>query len=194
VRSTPAARQNDKAPRVVAPLDDLCGSRGYRSFNLPPVVAAMGLDQFEPRTATAYFVEDQSGLIAVLDRGRVDGDPHRQPFAIGPGVDLAALHLLAGVVTHASAAGRRDEATDKSIWRAANDWPAVRILAPQHGVIRHREPAGIVGIVGEDQDLPMALFHPRFGRYAVMYRAARLAIRSGERAIPDCQRIRSLMR
>jgi hypothetical protein len=29
----------------------------------------------------------------------VDNDPHRQPFAINQGVDLAALHVLAGVVT-----------------------------------------------------------------------------------------------
>jgi hypothetical protein len=28
----------------------------------------------------------------------VDDDPHRQPFAVDQGVDLAALHLLAGVV------------------------------------------------------------------------------------------------
>ena len=30
----------------------------------------------------------------------MDNDPHRQPFAINQDVDLAALHLLAGVVTH----------------------------------------------------------------------------------------------
>jgi len=34
-----------------------------------------------------------------LDFGRVDDDPHRQPFGVDQGVDLAALHLLAGVVT-----------------------------------------------------------------------------------------------
>jgi hypothetical protein len=30
----------------------------------------------------------------------VDDDPHRQPFAVNQGVDLAALDLLARVVTH----------------------------------------------------------------------------------------------
>jgi hypothetical protein len=30
----------------------------------------------------------------------VDDDLHRQPFAVDQGVDFAALHLLAGVVTH----------------------------------------------------------------------------------------------
>jgi hypothetical protein len=37
---------------------------------------------------------------AALDCGRVDDDPHRQPFGVDQDVDLAALHLLAGVVTH----------------------------------------------------------------------------------------------
>jgi len=30
----------------------------------------------------------------------VDNDPHRQRFSIDQGVDLAPLHLLAGVATH----------------------------------------------------------------------------------------------
>jgi hypothetical protein len=30
----------------------------------------------------------------------VDNDPHRQPFGIDQSVDFAALHVLAGVVTH----------------------------------------------------------------------------------------------
>src|SRR6516164_8862448 len=30
----------------------------------------------------------------------MDNDPHRRPFAIDQGVDLATLHLLAGVITH----------------------------------------------------------------------------------------------
>jgi hypothetical protein len=38
--------------------------------------------------------------VAVLDRGGVNDDSHRQPFAVDQGVDLAALHLLAGVITH----------------------------------------------------------------------------------------------
>lgn len=38
--------------------------------------------------------------VAVLDRVGMNDDPHRQPFAFDQGVYLAALHLLAGVVTH----------------------------------------------------------------------------------------------
>ncbi len=46
------------------------------------------------------LVEDQPGTVAVLDGGGVDDDPHRQSLGIDQGVDLAAFHLLAGVVTH----------------------------------------------------------------------------------------------
>ena len=104
MRSTiPAARQDDEALHVVAPLDDLHaqdGHFGHRSVNLPRVVAAIGPDQFEPGEAPAYLVEDQPGTVAVLDGGGVDDDPHRQSLGIDQGVDLAAFHLLAGVVTH----------------------------------------------------------------------------------------------
>ena len=72
----------------------------HRGCNLPRVVAAISPDQCEPREAPAYLVEDQSGPIAAVDRGGVDHDPHRQPFAVDQGADLAALHMLAGVVTH----------------------------------------------------------------------------------------------
>ena len=36
----------------------------------------------------------------MLNRGGVDNDPHRQPFGVDQAVDLAALYLFAGVVTH----------------------------------------------------------------------------------------------
>jgi hypothetical protein len=58
----PAARQDDKALPVVAPLYDPHAQPRYfcyRSFNLPRVVA-IGPDQFEPREATAHFAEDLS--------------------------------------------------------------------------------------------------------------------------------------
>ena len=60
----PAARQDDEALHVVAPLDDLRAQRRHlchRSVNLPGVVAAIGPDQFEPREAPAYLVEDEPG-------------------------------------------------------------------------------------------------------------------------------------
>jgi hypothetical protein len=55
---------------------------------------------FEPRDAPAYFVEDEPGPVAVLDRGRVDDDVHRQRFTADQGVDFAALHLVAGIAAH----------------------------------------------------------------------------------------------
>ena len=82
-----------------------------------------------------------------------------------------------------SGAGRRHKAADKSVWRAAKDRPSIWIVATQHGAIRHREPAGIVGIVGEiktsqwpsfirasagaqsciaQHDLPSAVFRERY--------------------------------
>jgi hypothetical protein len=44
----------------------------------------------------------------------MNDDPHRQPFAVDQGVDLAALHLLPGVVTHVivSAASFSADLTD----------------------------------------------------------------------------------
>src|SRR5580704_11227521 len=56
------ARQDDEALHVVPPLDDLHTQRRHlchRSVNLPGVVAAIGPDQFEPREAPAYLVEDE---------------------------------------------------------------------------------------------------------------------------------------
>src|SRR5215470_13983896 len=60
----------------------------------------MSPDQFEPREPPADLVEDETGPVAVLNGSGVDDDPHWQPFAVDQGVDLAALHLLAGVVAH----------------------------------------------------------------------------------------------
>ena len=85
--------------------DDLCVQQRRlcdRSVNLPAVVAAISPDQFEPRGAVADFSQDQAGSVAFLDRGGVDNDPHRQPFAIDQGIDFAALHLFVGVVTYLS--------------------------------------------------------------------------------------------
>jgi hypothetical protein len=64
----PAARQDDEALHVVAPLVDLRAQRRHtchRSVNLPGVVAAIGPDQLEPREAPAYLVEDELGPVAV---------------------------------------------------------------------------------------------------------------------------------
>jgi hypothetical protein len=67
---------------------------------MPGVIDAIGPDQFESREAPAYRVENRPGAVAVLHRGGVDNDAHRQPFAVDLGMNLAVPDLLAGVVTH----------------------------------------------------------------------------------------------
>src|SRR5271165_2048299 len=102
VRSTTQRRGRMTKPFVAA-LNELHAQQrhlGEGGVNLPGVVAAISPDQFEPWEAPPYLVEHQPGAVAVLDRGRVNNHPHRQSFGIDQGVDLAAFHLLAGVVTH----------------------------------------------------------------------------------------------
>ena len=102
VRST-TQRQHDEAGHVIAPLDDLdpeVGDPGDGLIDLAGVVAAVGPDQLEPWEARADLVEDEGGAVAILGAGGVDDDAHRQTQGIDQGVDLAAFHLLAGVVTH----------------------------------------------------------------------------------------------
>lgn len=60
----PAAGKDNKATHVSAALDDLQAQRrhlGDGGLDLPGMVAAIGPDQFEPREAQAYLVEDQTG-------------------------------------------------------------------------------------------------------------------------------------
>jgi hypothetical protein len=97
----PAARQHDEALHVVVPLDP---SRSHGTFataasNLPGVVTAVSPDQFEPREVPTVLVEHQAGPVAILGRGGMDDDPHRQPFTIDQGVNLTTLDFRAGVVT-----------------------------------------------------------------------------------------------
>ena len=98
-----AARQGDEALYIVAPFDDLQTQPWHlchRCVNLPGVVAAIGPDRFEPWEAPTDFIEHQARPVAVLDFGRMDDNPHPQPFAVHQSVDFAALDPLAGVITH----------------------------------------------------------------------------------------------
>ena len=69
VRSTtPAARQDDEAVHGVAPPNDLHAKRRYfchRSFNLPRLVAAMGLDRFEPREVPPATRSGVMGIVTM---------------------------------------------------------------------------------------------------------------------------------
>ena len=69
-------------------------------FDLAGVVARVGPDKLQPGKALADLVEDEGRAIAILDARRMDDHAQRQAFDIDEGMQLAALHLLAGVVTH----------------------------------------------------------------------------------------------
>ena len=64
------------------------------------VVAAIGPDEFEPIEALADAVKHQGGAVPVLNGGGVNHHAQGQAFGIDESVDLAPLHLLAGVITH----------------------------------------------------------------------------------------------
>jgi hypothetical protein len=83
VRSTTQRRGRKRSPSCRRSADDLHVQQRrpcHGSVNLPGVAAAIGPDQFEPREAVTNFIQDQASSVAVLDRGGVDNDPHRQPF------------------------------------------------------------------------------------------------------------------
>ena len=69
-------------------------------FDLVGVVAGVGPDKLQPGKALADLVENEGRAIAILYARRVDDHAQRQAFDIDEGMQLAALHLLAGVVTH----------------------------------------------------------------------------------------------
>jgi hypothetical protein len=50
--------------------------------------------------ALADLVEHQSRAVAILDAGRMDDTPDRQPFGVDERVKLATLHFLACVIPH----------------------------------------------------------------------------------------------
>jgi hypothetical protein len=52
------------------------------------------------RGSARVSCRDQLGRVAILDRGGMNDDTHRQPFAVDQHVDFTSLDLLAGVVTH----------------------------------------------------------------------------------------------
>ena len=66
------------------------------------MVASVGPDKLQPREAVANFVEHESRAITVLHPGRVDDGAHRQALGVDERVNLAALHLLSGVVAYAA--------------------------------------------------------------------------------------------
>lgn len=102
----PATRQDHGPRRVVRPLDDLQGQApGSECVADPldqgPGIAAVGPDLLEAVEAAADRLQDQLGPVAILDGGRVDRDRQEQPQRIDQDAPLAAIDLLALVVTMA---------------------------------------------------------------------------------------------
>ena len=99
----PSGAAQRRSPHVVAPPDNLHVQQRhlcYHSFNLPPVAAAIGPDQIEPRETPADLVraspaQSRSWIAAEWTTTRIDS-----PSLSTKGVDFAALHLLAGAVTY----------------------------------------------------------------------------------------------
>lgn len=101
----PATRQDDKAFRMIASLDDFepqHGDFGDGRIDLMGVVATVGPQKLEPRKAVADFVEHEGRAIVVLHPRRMDDDAHWQAFGIDERVDFAALHFLAGVIAYSA--------------------------------------------------------------------------------------------
>lgn len=63
------------------------------------IVSAVRPYEFEPRKTATDFVEHERRSISILDAGRMDDDAQRQALRIDQRVNLAALHLFAGVET-----------------------------------------------------------------------------------------------
>src|SRR5271169_2998325 len=69
VRSTTHRRGKTTKPLMSSDLLTIAMRKtrhlGHGGFTLPGVVAAIGPDQFEPREAPAYLVDDQPGPVAI---------------------------------------------------------------------------------------------------------------------------------
>jgi hypothetical protein len=99
----PSTGQHDEAFDVVGALDDFepeLRRSGDGVFNLVGVVAGVGPNEFEPWKALADLVENESCAVAIPQARGVDDHAQQQAFDVDEGVHFAAIHLLAGVVTH----------------------------------------------------------------------------------------------
>src|ERR1700733_7976491 len=99
----PSTGQHDEAFPVVRALDDFepePRQSGDGVFDLTGIVAGVGPNELEPWKALANLVENESGAVVILHARGVDSHAQGQAFDVDEGMHFAALHLLAGVVTH----------------------------------------------------------------------------------------------
>ena len=98
----PSARQHDETLDVVAALDDFDPEArlpGCGLVDLTGVVASVRPDELQPGKAFTNSVEDHGRAVTVLDPGGVNDHAQRQAQDVDERMQLAALYLLAGVIT-----------------------------------------------------------------------------------------------
>jgi len=99
----PSTGLHDEAFHVIRALDDFepeSRRSGDGVFDLTGVVAGVGPNELQPWKALANLVKNQGCAVAILHARGVDDHAQRQAFDVDEGMHFAALHLLAGVVTH----------------------------------------------------------------------------------------------
>src|SRR6516165_600510 len=115
-------------------IDMLAGLSGVYIFRMPPAFWA-DADWAATPTSAAISNAPRYGFISV-----------HLPFIVARPI----VGTLIDLHRQPSAPEWRDEAAYIPVGCAAQDWPPIRVLAPQHCAVRHRKPASRIGIVGKD--------------------------------------------
>ena len=99
----PTSRQDLKAGRVVAALDNLQAPAprlGKERVQARAFVGAIGPDQVEPGKELAQAGKHEQSPVAVLDVRRMDDGVQDETLRVDDDVALTTLDLLARVITH----------------------------------------------------------------------------------------------
>lgn len=130
----PAARQNHEALGRICPLDDLDGPFADPSEGIPELVtgiAAIGEDMAQPREALDDLGQHQWRSVTVLDVGGVDYGMDEIAVGVGQDMALAALGLLARIITPRPAALRGFDALAVDHPGAGRGFAACRLAPDQ---------------------------------------------------------------
>ena len=97
----PATRQDREAFGLVGAFHDLQFpvTGLFRPSDEFPGVAAIGPDELQSRKSFAAFLQDQLGSVTVLNAGDVNDNEQQQSQGVHQQMTLAAVDLLACVVT-----------------------------------------------------------------------------------------------
>jgi hypothetical protein len=123
----PTAREDHETLGRIGTLDDLDGPFADPAQRLPELVAriaAIGEDMAQPREALDDLGQHQRRTVAVLDVGGVDHGVDQITLGVGQDEALAALGLLARIVTPWPAALRQAQeilSVVLTLWQPAPD-------------------------------------------------------------------------